>query len=171
MIINFKLVFIATAVAFTTGSVSGVYLTNKYKNNVFDGRIIEQEREATRILNEEREKNRQVEIQLSQIKDQLEIEHVNSTKKIKALNNKYTAAVDAGKRLRDPYARSGCENGSTGNSKSSTKSTNGRGTGALSAEASRFLLDEASRADQVVIDLALCKSWVKEVQKTLNKKP
>ncbi len=162
--------FIAAAVAFTTGSVSGVYLTNKYKNNVFDGRIIEQEREATRLLNEEREKNKRVEIQLSQVKDQLEIEYVKSSKKIKSLNNKYTAAVDAGKRLRDPNARQSCDNGVSSNSGPSTKSTNGGGAGILSAEASRFLLNEASRADQVITDLALCKSWVKQVQAVLNKR-
>lgn len=169
ILLNLKILAIASAAAFAVGSLSGTYLTNKYKNNVFEGRIIEQEREATRILNEEREKSRAIELQLSLEKDQLETEHAKKSKQIRDLNGKYIAAVNTGKRLRDPHAGKDCENGMSANSGTTPKSSSGGGPGILSAETSRFLLNEASRADQVLTDLSLCKAWVKQVTKALGK--
>lgn len=168
---NLKFIIISTVMAFIVGSLSATYLTNKYKNAMFQEQIIAQEREATKILMEERERNRLVEISLAQEKDRLEIEYDNSSKKIRNLNNKYIAAVDAGKRLRDPKSKSGsnCENGMPSNTRTPAQHANGGGAGVLSAEASRFLLNEASRADQVLTDLSLCKSWVKQVQKALKR--
>ncbi len=170
--LNLKFIVIATIAAFMIGSFSATYLTNKYKNAVFREQILVQEREATRILMEERERNRSVEISLAQEKDRLEIEYDNNSKKIKTLNNKYIAAVDAGKRLRDPKSKPepNCENGVSSNTRAPTQHANNGEAGVLSAEASRFLLNEASRADQVLTDLSLCKSWVKQVQKALNKR-
>ena len=122
-----------------------------------------------RILNEERDKNKAIESQLSRDKDKLEIEYAKTTKKNRTLTDKYIAAVNTGKRLRDPNAGKGCENGVPADSGTPTKSLNGGTTGILSAEASRFLLNEASRADQVLTNLSLCKAWVKQVTEALHK--
>lgn len=170
MIFDLKLIAIASAAAFSIGALSGTYITNKYKNGIFAQQILEQERQAALILEEERNRAIGIERKLSQEKDKLEIEHAKNANKIRTLTNQYTTAVNNGKRLRDPVPGKGCENGMSSDSRPSPESSSGGGTGILSAEASRFLLNEASRADQVLNDLSLCKTWVKQVKKSLTQK-
>lgn len=165
---DIKLIAIASVIAFGVGSMSSAYITHKYKNAIFESKLIEQEREATRVLLAEQARNRQVEISLSQAKDKLELDYANVSKKNRTLNSKYIASVDAGKRLRDPNAGKSCGDGMSADSRSPARTAGNGGAGILSAEASRFLLNEASRADQVLTDLNLCKSWVRQVQKALK---
>ncbi len=171
MLLNTKLAAIVAAISFGVGASSGAYLTNKYKNMIFSQQIIDQERQANELLAQEKEKALNIERGLAQERDRLEIEYAKNNQKIRTLNSRYNDAVNAGKRLRDPNSRACSEDRLPSNSGPTSQPNERSGAGVLSAEASRFLLNEASRADQVVNDLALCKAWVKQVKKALIPKP
>lgn len=145
------------------------YFTAEYKDNKYQRIILEREKIANDELKKERERSLEVERNLVSIKDELEKENARKKKIINDLYRKYNDAISSGYRLRDPGATSSnCSNGNSSDSKSPSRADFGGRGAELSEEASRFLLSEAARADEVVQELNLCKAWVREVKKKLD---
>jgi hypothetical protein len=163
-----RIIALATIAAAAASSAISIHFTAKYKDAIYAQRIAEIERIANEALQQERERATQVEHELLTTRDKLELAYAENEKRTKALLNKYNSAISAGHRLRDPGSRSSCQNTSSTDSSSTASTTGGTGT-ELSEEASRFLLSEAARADTVVEQLNLCKSWAKEVKELLDK--
>lgn len=165
---NTKLIILAIIASAIISAATAIHYTGKYKDGIYARKILEIERAANEMIQKEKDRASKTEHNLLVARDKLEVANAKNEKRIKELLNKYNAIVNAGGRLRDPGSRPSCQ---ATNSENSSAPTNvASGTGAeLSAEASRFLLSEAARADSVVGQLNLCKAWAKEVRAALQK--
>lgn len=165
---DIRTLLIAILASAAISGATAVYYTAEYKDGVYAQKLLEQERVANKTLQKEKDRASQTEHDLIATRDRLEITNAKNEKRIKVLLGKYNAVIDSGGRLRDPGARTSCPNAAPTDSGSSTDVASGTGA-ELSAEASRFLLSEAARADSVVGQLNLCKAWAEEVRAILEK--
>lgn len=165
---DIKTLLIAVFASAAISGIAAVNYTAKYKDGIYAQKLLEQERIANEMLQKEKNRAIQTERDLIVARDKLEIANAKNEKRIKEILSKYNAVIDSGGRLRDPGTRTSCSNPASADSGSSANIASGTGA-ELSEEASRFLLSEAARADSVVGQLNLCKSWAAEVKAILEK--
>jgi len=122
--------------------------------------------EITRLNNEAREKERLNAAALAQVSTR----HQREVKNVRDQAKRDVAAVRAGSLvLRDPGAPSGSPAGSgIRTTDAAACRRDGQAGTDLSREASEFLLDLASEADEVVAQLTACQAVVEEDRRTLG---
>lgn len=162
--LNIKNYALAAIAGLLIGVVASWWLTASYKNASWRATIEVQKVEAARQLQVATEKAVQTERDNQRLANQIEVQHVQSTKQLDAAlaDNRRLARELGG--LRDPGRRTSGECSVSSNSSSTGVIAAGSSDGRLSDEASEFLLEFARQADEAAQYAATCHQWIKQLK-------
>ena len=162
--LNIKNYALAAIAGLLIGVVASWWLTGSYKDASWRATIEVQKVEAARQLQVATEKAVQTERDNQRLANQIEVQHVQSTKQLDAAlaDNRRLARELGG--LRDPGCRTSGECSVSSNSSSTGVIAAGSSDGRLSDEASEFLLEFARQADEAAQYAATCHQWIKQLK-------
>lgn len=162
--LNIKNYALAAIAGLLIGVVASWRLTANYKDASWRATIEAQKVEAARQLQVATEKAVQTERDNQRLANQIEVQHVQSTKQLDAAlaDNRRLARELGG--LRDPGRRTSGECSVPTGSGATGVAAAGTAESRLSDEASEFLLEFARQADTAAQYAATCHQWIKELK-------
>jgi hypothetical protein len=162
---DIKNLLIALAIGLAVGLLGGWHFTAKYKDATWTASIDKQKSEAATKLQEATERALATERKNTELGNQLEKQHVESTQnldRVLADNRRLTRELGG---LRDPGRRQSCGGSVPAPGDPTGQPAPSATGGELSAEASEFLLEFARDADRAAQYAKTCYDWTQQLNR------